>query len=121
MLYSTIAEILKDREIANPNRFLCQNGFTPHTASRLLNNKTKSISHQHLQKLCLLLRCTPNDLYVWQHPANAVKDENQSLHFLVAVTPRPSVIHQLKHLSLQKLREKKQALEEAMQASRSSH
>lgn len=116
MLHFNIAEIMKDREISNPNRFLCQSGFTPHTASRLLNNKTKSISHCHLEKLCLLLRCTPNDLYVWQHPAHTGKDENQPVQFLTSVAPRPPVIHKFKHLSLYKFREKKLALEAAIQS-----
>ena len=116
MLKFDVASVMTDREITNPNRFLCKNGFTPHTASRLLNNRTKSISHHHMQKLCTLLHCTPNDLYTWQHAGTFVKDENQPMQFLTAVKTGPPVIHKLKHLSLQKFREKKKAMEDAIQS-----
>jgi putative transcriptional regulator len=31
--------------------------------SRMVNNETKSIRYENIETLCLLLHCTPNDLF----------------------------------------------------------
>ncbi len=116
MLQLDIVGIMNDREIYNPNNFLCQNGFTPHTASRLLNNKVKSISHQHMEKLCLLLHCTPNDLYVWKTADKESKNPNQPMHNLIPIIKKPFISSKLQLLPMEKLREIKKAIEEVMKS-----
>lgn len=114
MLQLDIAGIMNDRQIPNYYTFLCQNGFAPYTASRLLNNKMKSISHTHLTKLCLLLHCTPNDLYIWNSPDTIKINHNQPVHRLLPVIKKPLITSKLQYLPLEKLREIKQAIEEVM-------
>ena len=31
--------------------------------SRMINNQTKSIRYENIETLCLLLECTPNELF----------------------------------------------------------
>ena len=31
--------------------------------SRMINNETKSIRYENIETMCLLLKCTPNDLF----------------------------------------------------------
>ena len=32
--------------------------------SKMVNNQTKSIRYENIETMCLLLNCTPNDLFV---------------------------------------------------------
>lgn len=41
-----------------------QLGMSYQNFSRMVNNETKSIRYENIETLCLLLECTPNDLFV---------------------------------------------------------
>lgn len=40
-----------------------QLGMSYQNFSRMINNQTKSIRHENIETLCLLLECTPNELF----------------------------------------------------------
>ena len=40
-----------------------QLGMSYHNFSRMINNQTKSIRYENIEKLCLLFECTPNELF----------------------------------------------------------
>lgn len=40
-----------------------QLGISYQNFSRMINNQTKSIRYENIQTLCLLLECTPNELF----------------------------------------------------------
>ena len=40
-----------------------QLGMSWQNFSRMVNNQTKSIRYENIETLCLLLECTPNDLF----------------------------------------------------------
>ncbi len=40
-----------------------QLGMSYQNFSRMVNNETKSIRYENIETLCLLLHCTPNDLF----------------------------------------------------------
>ena len=40
-----------------------QLGMSYQNFSRKVNNETKSIRYENIETLCLLLHCTPNDLF----------------------------------------------------------
>ena len=40
-----------------------QLGMSYQTFSRMVNNETKSIRYENIETLCLLLNCTPNELF----------------------------------------------------------
>lgn len=40
-----------------------QLGMSYQNFSRMVNNQTKSIRYENIETLCLLLDCTPNDLF----------------------------------------------------------
>lgn len=67
MLTLNLTPIFRNRGIERPYAFLVKAGFTPHTANVLLNSKTRVFRLNHIEKLCLMLNCEPNDLLVW-HP-----------------------------------------------------
>lgn len=114
MLTLNIKAVMNAREIYNHNAFLCSHGFTYFTASRLLNNKVKSISHTHLEKLCMLLRCTPNDLYVWNGANSMLNNANQPLSQLTAITVKPPTHNVYTNLPLNKVLELRNSIDEVV-------
>lgn len=74
MLKYDFKRIFIIRGISNPLQFLRKHGFTPQTANRIAHNLVGSVSLEILESLCILLKCTPNDLMVW----SADKDSNLS-------------------------------------------
>ncbi len=40
-----------------------QLGMSYQNFSRMINNETKSIQYENIETMCLLLNCTPNDLF----------------------------------------------------------
>ena len=40
-----------------------QLGMSYQNFNRMVNNKTKSIRYENIETLCLLLNCTPNELF----------------------------------------------------------
>ena len=41
-----------------------QMGMSYQNFSRMIHNQTKSIRYENIETLCLLLSCTPNELFV---------------------------------------------------------
>jgi len=41
-----------------------QLGMSYQNFSKMVNNQTKSIRYDNIETMCLLLNCTPNDLFV---------------------------------------------------------
>ena len=41
-----------------------QMGMSYQNFSKMVNNETKSIRYENIETMCLLLNCTPNDLFV---------------------------------------------------------
>jgi len=41
-----------------------QLGMSYQNFSKMVNNQTKSIRYENIETMCLLLSCTPNDLFV---------------------------------------------------------
>ena len=42
-----------------------QLGMSWQNFSRMVNNETKSIRYENIEAICLLLNCTPNELFVF--------------------------------------------------------
>ena len=73
-----------------PLKLLVHNGFTYHTAHRLLHNNIDSISFPHLEQLCILLNCTINDLFVWSKNKDSMVADTHPINKLSA---QPSTIN----------------------------
>lgn len=111
MLKLDLRSYMKAREIEEPMRFLRRNGFSSYTASRLLHNVSDSISYRNLEKLCLALHCTPDDLFIW---STDNKTPEADKHPLRKLQPKQSVgnLNQaIKRLPLDKLHEVKKFIE----------
>lgn len=65
MLDLNLKRIFKARAIEQPYKFLVQNGFVPFTAHKYKNGKVEHMRLDHIEKLCIILNCTPNELFEW--------------------------------------------------------
>ena len=86
MLTLDLKPIFAVRGIEQPYAFLVQNGFSYNTAQRLTSGKVSVMNINYMEKLCILLWCTPNDLFHWQPKQNTAIPED---HPLLPLTKRP--------------------------------
>ena len=66
MLYLHLDDLLDFKGIVKKRSFLAENGFSYLMAHRLLEKNKQKINLNHLELLCEILNCTPNDIMVWQ-------------------------------------------------------
>ena len=91
MLTLNLQPIFKARGINKPYSYLVSSGFASYTAHNLLNAKTVTFRLSHIDKLCSILNCTPNDLLAWTpnpkqkldgtHPLTRLKNQNTDLNW----------------------------------------
>lgn len=79
MLTLKLNPIFRARGIERPYSFLVKAGLSSHTANVLLNSKTKVFRLAHIEKLCLVLKCEPNDLLIWYPDKNEILPEDHPL------------------------------------------
>ena len=103
MLYFNIKRILDLRGIDKPYAFLAKNGFASQTATNMINNRVGHIKPAQMEKLCLLLNCTPNDLFDWQPDKNTSVPDNHALKSLVKEKESLSISELVKSLPVEKL------------------
>lgn len=72
MLKFNFTRIFKARGIARPYSFLVKSGYSASFSSRAVNNKVRQLNLADVEKLCVMLKCTPNDLLEW------VPDQNHN-------------------------------------------
>jgi DNA-binding Xre family transcriptional regulator len=105
MLNLNLKRIFKARGIEMPYKFLTQHGFVPFTAHKYKNGKVEHMRLDHIEKLCILLNCTPNDLFEWL-PDDLLDDRPE--HPLQKIRQREKKIEigkLLSKMSLEKLEE----------------
>jgi DNA-binding Xre family transcriptional regulator len=105
MIYLNLLPIFEAKGIDNPGQFLYKNGFTRHTAHNLLNNKTAGISFSHLEQLCLVLGCSPNDLLAWHDTNKNTALPKEPLHILKKEKSKGSITQTLRGLPVSKLQQ----------------
>ena len=83
MLYLNLSNRMDKLHILSPVRWLGQLGYKRQTASRMIKKPGVRIDLRDLEKLCVALNCTPNDILHWkedkrqnlapQHPLHKLK------------------------------------------------
>jgi DNA-binding Xre family transcriptional regulator len=79
MLSLNLTPIFQVRGIDNPFTFLVKAGFTRHAAHAILNSHTRSFRLDHIEKLCTILICEPNDLLRFTENKNQPLPEGHPL------------------------------------------
>ena len=103
MLYFNLTRLLKLRGVERPYSWLVQNGFVPQTAVRWSKNEIGYVRPAQMERLCLLLNCTPNDLFDWRKDGKTAVHDTHALRTLTKPPPDTSVQSALRDLPLAKL------------------
>ncbi len=111
MLTLDLARFIETRGIQNPLQFLTKAGFTYHTAGRLLRNQIAKLDYKHLEKLCLLFNCTPNDLISWTPTSSAKLSDKVALSRLAGRKRKGNIVSKLIQLPEDKIDQLRQMLD----------
>ncbi len=103
MLYFNLTRLLKLRGVERPYSWLVANGFVPQTAVNWSKNQIGYVRPEQMEKLCLLLNCTPNDLFDWREDGKTVVHDEHALRTLTKTAPDTSVQNAVRELPLDKL------------------
>ena len=83
MLSLNVKRVMRLRGVENQRSLLDDLEFAPATARRLLAGDVLRIELEDLEKLCIALKCTPNDLLDWTPPESLEANASgQALHKL---------------------------------------
>lgn len=113
MLRYNFDRILKARGIGSAYTYLVKQGVHTRLASAVHQNKARQIRLQTIEKLCLLFRCTPNDLMEWIPDGNEIMEKDQPLKALLRTQNKViDITRSLNSLPLDKLEEISQYIDE---------
>jgi DNA-binding Xre family transcriptional regulator len=112
MLVFNPKTIFSLRGIGNPTEFLAKNGINRSTASKMLNGHMTTIKTAYVEKICVLLNCTPGDLFEWQAGSKTAIPENHSLNTLRRYGASKSFSELVKDIPVEKLGKLEELLDE---------
>jgi DNA-binding Xre family transcriptional regulator len=111
MLQLQLSNVIKQRGIQDPIKFLVQSGFSYHMAHRLINNTSDSVAYYNLEKLCIILNCTLNDLFFYTND-NADVANDHPLNKLANHASKINIGQSLRQLPLDKIDELQKMINE---------
>lgn len=82
MLKFNPGKIFSLRGIEKTTAFLVRLGMGYPTASRFLKSKSQFVKIKDIEKLCVALNCTPNDLFEWTPDEKTILPDGHSLNAL---------------------------------------
>ncbi len=110
MLSLNLTPIFKMRGIEKPYTFLVKAGLSPHSATSILNYNTRVFRLDHIELLCQVLNCEPNDLLAWTPEKDKIYPDNYPLTKLKFHPEETSWIDTLSKLNYKELKAVTQTL-----------
>ena len=105
MLTLDLTNIFNAKGIDKPFPFLTKAGFSYHTTHNLLNSKSRIFRLDHIEKLCEVLICEPNDLLSWTPDKNKIIADQHPLHKLKNDKTAKNLKETLANLSYKEIEE----------------
>lgn len=105
MLIFNPKRMIKMREIEKPHLALVKAGISSATATKFLNYYCVSVTMKHLERLCEMLYCTPNDLFDWKPNEKSPLPEEHPLQSLKRTQKLSNIREMLKDMPVEKLSE----------------
>ncbi len=103
MLVFNLTNIFQARGITNPAGFLRKNGFSYDSAMRFNSSQMLKPSLRLIEKLCILLNCTPNDILEWIPDEGANYADNLAINNLKKGKKEYNYLKMIKNLPLEKI------------------
>ena len=112
MLTYNFSRIFRARGVERPFSYLKQAGFPDHLSSRINNNKVTKLTLGNMERLCLLLKCTPNDFFEWVPDHNGQVDKDHPILRIQRTEKIFDLTRTLNDVPLEKLDEIEQLIKE---------
>jgi len=105
MLLLNLKPIFAARGIEKPFSYLVKAGFNYNAAHRLINGKPSVFRLDHIELLCKILVCEPNDLLIWKPNKNEIIADNHPLRSLQSTEIDTNIKNILANTPLKELKE----------------
>jgi DNA-binding Xre family transcriptional regulator len=102
MLALNLKRVFALRGIEKPSGFMFKHGINRQTTYNLLRQETSVVKIEHIELLCRLLKCTPNDLFEWEGGADSLS-ANHPLNDLKRNQTVQSIKEMIKDIPLEKM------------------
>ena len=112
MLRYNLQKLFNLRGITNPTIYLQRNGFKDYTSYKIAYNEFKYLPLETMEKLCLLLNCTPNDMMEWIPDSTQTQNENIALRKLITTQKDFNLSHVIHEVPVEKMNEFVEKVEE---------
>lgn len=115
MLNYNFDRVFKARGIDRPFSYLKKAGFSDNMAVKINRNKVVRLTLKHMELLCTLLRCTPNDFMVWEPEKGEQVSKDHPLHQIKRDEDQVAITQMLNSIPLGKLSDIKKLIQEQVQ------
>lgn len=106
MLNLNLRPIFQARGIDRPYTYLVKAGISRATAHNILNSKTRVFRLDHIELLCRVLICEPNDLLAYiPDPSAPLQDTHPLNNLIHDATSKPGIKESLASIPYKELRE----------------
>lgn len=105
MLVYRFDRVFKARSIDKPFAFLKKAGLSHNFASKIKNNRVTNLDIKQLERLCLLFRCTPNDIIEWVPDEDSKNVEDHPLNELKRIDFELEMVKTINSVPLSKMKE----------------
>lgn len=103
MLAFNLKRIFAARGIQRPFTYMVSRGFSDNFSSSIINGRKHQLNLREVERLCELLKCTPNDLIEWTPSAEQAAVEGHPLKPLERTNKVEGLTHLLSSVPLDKL------------------
>ncbi|TCN66389.1 helix-turn-helix domain-containing protein [Acetobacteroides hydrogenigenes] len=103
MLTFNLKRIFAARGVQRPFTYMVRRGFSDNFSSGIMNGRKHQMNLREVERLCELLKCTPNDLLEWKPSAEQAAEEDHPLKPLLRTNTVEGLTQLLNSASLDKL------------------
>lgn len=104
MINNNLQNLFIVRNIDKPRAWMIKHGISPQIADRLLKNEQRHLKYDDIEKLCLGLNCSPDDLFIWQPDTKADDLPEHPLQGIRSDRPLPDLAVQLSNSTIDELK-----------------
>ena len=121
MLSYNFERIFKARGIERPFSYLKQAGFSDGFSTKIKNNKVIRLDLKELEKLCLLLHCSPNDFLEWTPDKGSKVEKEHPIHLIRKSGKVVDITRTLNSIPLNELDNIEQLIQEKLKSTLSDN
>lgn len=110
MLKFNFMRVFRAKGIERPYTYLVKAGYSASFATRVVNNKVRQLNVDDVEKLCVMLQCTPNDLLEWLPDKNDTSCQDHPLSSLRRIASDSQINRILYNVPVDRLAEIEQLI-----------